>query len=221
MIRDKRKSEEYFKEYIDYQNARIISKEKKLAEIDTDIEKKNRINLSQIKYKMDLIFAEYSAGYLPADIKKTVESAIDTAVEMPQVSFEFLLNILALQVILDDPYKINKLLEKYNRIITGDKLLNCFAKYVCEKKIVWEGTFSISSIFDCLDKIDTIEDKENVLITYLATWYENRKDASWYESDKNNNNVYVGYWSFESAAIVKIFDIKESKISESIYYPSF
>ena len=219
MIRDKRKSAEYFDKYIEYQKTRISTKEEKLASAGSDDAKKTRINLSQLSYKLNLIFAEYSAGYSTKDIIKSVESAIDTAIEMQKVGFEPMLNILALQVVLGDSYKIAELAEKHKSMIEKDKLLNCFAKYIQTKKFIWEGDFSVAKVFDGLDKLVTSNDKEAELCKYLETWYANRKAASWYGTDKNDNDVYVGYWSFESAAVVKIFGVSPSSFYYNDYFP--
>lgn len=221
MIRDKRKAAEYFDKYIKYQNTRIISKEEKLVSVGEDEAKKARINLSQINYKMDLIFAEYSSGYPIKDIAKSVESAIDTAIDMQKVAFESMLNILALQVILDSSYKCDELFQKHKSMIEKDKLLNCFSTYIRKKELEWKGSFFVDKVFDGLDKVVTSDNKEAELSKYLETWYENRKDTSWYGTDKSDRDVYVGYWSFESAAIAKVLDIKESDISGNEYYPSF
>ena len=221
MIRDKRKSAEYFEKYIEYQKDRIATKDAKLDVCANAKAKRERINLSQIGYKVDLIFAEYSAGYSTKDLKISVESAIDTALDMTKISFESLLNILSLQVVLNDSYEIDELVKKHSEFISNDKLLNCLATYLQTKKVVWDGSFSVAKVFDELDKVVSSDKKDAELNKYLQTWYVNRKDTSWYDTDKNANEVYVGYWSFESAALAKVFGIDETVVARNEYYPSF
>lgn len=48
-------------------------------------------------------------------------------------------------------------------------------------------------------------------------WFMGHKDYYWLEAHKRRD--YVGFWSFESAALVKLLDLDESKISCPKYYP--
>ena len=48
-------------------------------------------------------------------------------------------------------------------------------------------------------------------------WYKAHKDTAWYNSHKSSVNIYVGYWSFEVAAVAKIYGVSDSK--EWPYYP--
>lgn len=50
-------------------------------------------------------------------------------------------------------------------------------------------------------------------------WYKGHNDIGWYESHKSKENIYSGYWSFESAAIVKIMELDDSSFKDNIYYP--
>jgi hypothetical protein len=50
-------------------------------------------------------------------------------------------------------------------------------------------------------------------------WYKNHKDAGWYNSHKSKHNTYFGYWSFETAAIVKILGLNDTSFKECKYYP--
>lgn len=221
MMRDKRKSAEYFDEYIAYQKKRIDRKENKLQVSLDDKAKCERINLSLITYKVNLVIAEYSAGYSLRIIRKTVDDALDTIIEMEKPGFEPVLNLLAFQVALDDHYRINELMNKHGEMISKDKLLNCFATFIKTQEFVWKGTFTVTGVFDQLDQVVGSRTPEEALNTYLESWYENHADAAWYESDKNKNDVYVGYWSFESAALARILNLNEDILSKNIYYPIF
>lgn len=37
--------------------------------------------------------------------------------------------------------------------------------------------------------------------------------------DLQNNDKYVGYWSFESAAVVYLLDLDDSSLHQFLYYP--
>lgn len=52
-------------------------------------------------------------------------------------------------------------------------------------------------------------------------WYEEHDEAAWHDLHLHRDEIYYGYWSFESAAIVKILGLDESELSGRRYYPSF
>lgn len=61
-------------------------------------------------------------------------------------------------------------------------------------------------------------EREACLQQYLAgIWYQDHRDASWYDSHKSSANTYAGYWSFEAGAIAKIYGVQDSR--EWPYYP--
>ena len=45
------------------------------------------------------------------------------------------------------------------------------------------------------------------------------KHMNLYNSHKSKANIYCGYWSFESAAIVKIMELDDSSFIDNKYYP--
>ena len=50
-------------------------------------------------------------------------------------------------------------------------------------------------------------------------WYSGQKGVYWYEDHKNVHDIFFGYWSFESAAVVKIAGIDDSSFRDNMYYP--
>ena len=70
--------------------------------------------------------------------------------------------------------------------------------------------------FDSLLKSD---EKAKMLKNELRLWYNNHKDAYWYNSHKSKADTYCGYWCFEIAALAKIFNIDDTILRESQYYP--
>ena len=219
MIRDNRKSIDYFENYIAYQNERIRKKKEKLSACGDDKSKAERINLSLIKFEIDLFYAEFSLGTGKSELIASLNDAIDTAAKMPEIDYESLLNLLALSVLLENNKKAQILIEDHKGMIYEDKLLKFLAIYLKENDIKWEGKFIIPAVYSGLENIYISDDKESVLLEYLSGWYEDHKDTSWYGADRRNNDTYVGYWSFESAAIAKVLKIDESKLEKNVYYP--
>ena len=50
-------------------------------------------------------------------------------------------------------------------------------------------------------------------------WYPAMKLTYWYENHKNNLDVFFGYWSFESAAFIKILNVDDSLLMNQQHYP--
>lgn len=219
-MRDKRKDEKYFIDFIKYQKNRILKKEDKLNKTLNDKDKKNRINLSLVKYKLDLLIAQFSYGIDIDELLYSLDSVIKTATEMDTVDYETTLNILSIAVLLEAKNKkIKDFISKHSKFINEDKLLKFISSYLCDGSLIWDGKFVLGNIYDKLNDLMENEDKEEVLFRYLNVWYIDRKDASWHESHKGINNTYVGYWSFETASIVKILGVNDEKLKINDFYP--
>ena len=219
MIRDKRKDKKYFDAYIAYQADRISKKTEKLSAAQGDDSKGERINKSLINYKVDMLIAQFSVGADAKSLEKYLKDAVNTAIDMQKVDYESVLVLMSISIMLSDNESIKKISEKHKTLISEDKLLNFMSVFVESGKLFWNGKFIVPEVFDGLENLCDSSDKERILLDYLYEWYDNRKDASWYESDQRSKDTYVGYWSFESAALAKIFSISESKLKQNIFYP--
>lgn len=218
-MRDKRKSEDYFSSYIDYQEGRISKKSAKLSEGESDSAKVERINQSLLRLKTDMVYAQFSAGADKNILSNYLEDALKTASQVISIDYETLLNLLSLSVLLGIKVESSEIISKYGDVIRDDKLLNCLAKYIEYGKVVWEGAFAIKGIYDNLNDLANATDKVSIINVYLSDWYDAHKDFAWYESHRNDKDTYVGYWSFESAALTKVMGIEESYFSDNEYYP--
>ncbi|NVK53666.1 MAG: DUF1911 domain-containing protein [Flavobacteriaceae bacterium] len=83
--------------------------------------------------------------------------------------------------------------------------------------------FEFDKPYKRLEKL--LKEKENGNIedikTYLTDfWYKESSDAVWYNTHNDKSGYdYVGYWSFESAALVKLFGLDDSELEGVDYYP--
>lgn len=215
-MRDKRKDKKYFEAFISFQRTRIEQKESKLKECKDD-EKAARINMSLLKYKMDLLIAEFSYGAKETELKDFLESAVKTAGDIKNVDYESLLVIFSFAVLTKDSKDILDMINNNSGIIKEDKLLFCLVQKILHDDAVWEGKLKYPKVFGDLD---SIEDKpETTIQVYLKNWYENHKGFSWYDSHNKSTDTYVGYWSFEAAAVAKIFQVNDSGFRQNPYYP--
>lgn len=218
-MRDTRKNSRYFEQYIAYQKQRIDQKEEKLSGCN-DAAKRERVCLSLFTFDLDMLVAEFSYGAGADILSDMIDSICEVGLSLKSIHHESLLIIMSVAVMVNNRSKdVINLFEKNKNVVDEDKLLNCLATYLSDKKIVWSGKLKYN-IYSKLDSIDIAEDKEKVILDYLSDWYAKRKDFAWYGTDKSNKDTYVGYWSFESAALAKIFKMEDSRLKKNVYYPS-
>ena len=218
-MRDTRKSFDYFKDYLDYQYLRIDKKTAKLK--DSDEEKRQRILVSLTGYEVDLLKAEFSIGTYKDNMKNYTNKAIEIVKDYNNITYYDLLTLLSIAVMINDNSEVINLIKNNEDIIEKDRLLKYIANYIQDKEPKWDKNIQLRSEFMGLDKVFSTSDKETALLEYLDGWYKNHSEYSWYDSHKSNTDTYSGYWSFEAAAISIILGLDESKLRESVYYPSF
>lgn len=218
-MRDIRKDKEYFDKYLDYQYSRIEKKTAKLEEADED--KKQRVLVSLTSYEIDLLKAEFSVGATKDNIKTLLNRAVKVACEYENITYEDLLNLLSLSIMVNNKSEAIKLIKMHNEKIRNDRLLRYLSMYINDTKPVWNESIPLKKEFILLDEVINSESKEDKLCDYLNSWYKNHYGYSWYNSHLGNEDTYCGYWSFESAAIAVILKLDENKLKDSEYYPYF
>lgn len=63
------------------------------------------------------------------------------------------------------------------------------------------------------------EKRPALMVKYLDAWYMGNKSMSWHDTHLYDDRGYVGYWSFESALVVRLFDFDDSSFADHRYYP--
>lgn len=218
-MRDKRKDLSYFNSYIEYQECRIKKKTAKLADNNGNSMKIEKINQSLLMYKSDMLYAQFSVGADKNELLLYLDDALQTASQLNTIDYETLLNLLSIAVMLEAKNSCMEVIEKHKELVQKDKLLNALAKYIESGRFVWMGKFLIGELYNILDNLVGEAEKESIMKIYLGNWYTAHKDFAWFDSHKNDKDTYVGYWSFESAALVKIIGMDEIKIKDKEYYP--
>ena len=87
----------------------------------------------------------------------------------------------------------------------------------------YQEFFGVAQTFEKLRQTITETDKTKAekLVKEFVTkdWYKNHKGQGWYDCHKSKHDTYFGYWSFETAAIVKIMSLDDSSFIDCQYYP--
>lgn len=217
-MRDNIKDKDYYKSFLNYQYERI---EKKMAKLKgSDEDKKQKILISLTGYEVDLLKAEFSSGASKEDLRVLLIRAMDIVSANYKVTYDDLLILLSLAILLDAKSDAIKLINSSKDSICTDRLLKFMAAYIETGIVDWDNNTIIRKEYDSLNQVFSADDKEEAVKKYLAGWYEAHSEYAWYDSHLRDSDTYCGYWSFESGAIAKILGLKENNLSNEKYYPS-
>jgi len=191
------------------------------------------------------ISCKYSLGLNPAELHSDLTNAINTTYEswdgfwkieykgkiLNQYgeAYDEMLWMLSLGYLLDIP---NENFQKLVDVIDRDSVKDFLFEFITCAKIKdrepiteesYQIFFGIPKKNEKLRQAITEQDKANaeILIKQFITkeWYKNHKEAGWYNSHKSPHPIYHGYWSFETAAVVKIMGLDDSSFKDCQYYP--
>ena len=213
------KTNEYFQLKIESERKRISKFESALNDLEPSNVKGIRmgkihlsnlyLNCIKLTYSRDLSFDGIFPDYMKllAYYKEVCTS---------EDSLYDIIDILSIGVLLQN-YK-KQFIEYLKEIITkyesDDGMIVFFMDYLNDKNL--RRADSVMDYFNVLLKSD---DKEKILKEELEVWYDNHKDAYWYNSHESKNDTYCGYWCFEIAALAKIFCIDDRLLCANSYYP--
>lgn len=221
------KNPEYFENYITLNNEDIEFYEDGLQTGATKEDRIPAVNRQIFTTSLHTTIAKYSAGYPIPEIQKDFLKVIDRLKAGWQsgasgIQFDdyiLMLWMLSLGVLLDideENYKkITAVLDESNHkdyiydIIIASKL----SGRATDSPLTYPNEFGfLKNLYDTKDL--------NELKNYLDTnWYKKMKSTYWFDNDKNKNEVFFGYWSFESGAFAKILGLDDTTLKEQQYYP--
>ena len=216
MLRDGRKGGKYFEAYL----REIKQNISEYYELYKNIPSENQFGKTQCLgyiahlYRNELV-AMYSAGFPISQIRQVFQQCMETTMASVDecCSYHPILELLALAVLVDydEPEVIRNILMKAG---IHNKLTDIFVHYLDENWVIGENVDWCpwySDFCKCPS-----EKRSKFLEQYLSQkWYKDHKDDDWYNNHKSKS--YTGYWSFEVAALAKIYSVPDSK--DWPYYP--
>lgn len=220
-MRDTRKTASYFEAYVKYEKNRIEHRCEKLSSCESS-DKKVRINENLLLNRMNLLIASFSCGIAPDELRKLYQQACSTACEVNTLTYSDALTLASFSIMLDDSVSIQPLFEKFGKLFSADKLLSGLRTYTESGKATWTGDYNFPTPYAGLDAVIGAEDKaakEQAMLIYLSGWYAQCEECAWYDTENNPNDVYYGYWSFESAAVAKIYGLDPTICAQNPYFP--
>jgi hypothetical protein len=245
-MRDKLKDIQYWIDRISQtENLRKIRFEK----LQNGLISTDRINIVKqdlVNSYLRSIFSKYSAGSILFNFKDDLIKAIELTnvswdgfwlIERegkklnqyglsPYDEMLWMLSLGYLLDVSDEDFK--KLVE----VIDRDGVKDFLFEFIIRAKIKnrqpiteesYQEFFGVPQTFEKLRQAiaETNKSKAEKLVKEFITkdWYKNHKDAGWYNSHKSKHDTYFGYWSFETAAVVKIMGLDDSSFIDCQYYP--
>lgn len=230
MIREPLKDAAYFKEYLSFEYERLQKRQELIRKVISQRGEDDSVKkayLSVLSYCMNIINAEYASGGSCSTIRGFIQNTIP---EIRNTSFQHryveLLWLLSLSVCLDiDEARFEQLIE----IKTKNNISDAIADFIAasRKKALPPQSEQLlfpvpyQSLLEVIKLAATDKHKSvERLRQYLEKeWYTGHSDSGWYDSHKSKEDTYAGYWSWESAALVKILQLDDQLLKGQRYYP--
>jgi len=202
--------------------------------VDNTIDEETREDLADMlfSYILKRTIALYSSK---AD-KEAVTQSLLKAIEAFENGFKWegfeksygmydqIIWILSLAILCeindDDLQRIVAIIQRDN---AKDRLIKTLVNYRLPNEIDESSTNYIQkSPYAALDLLVIGSRKDTGFIkNYLdKKWYQGHTDTPWHDSHKNTKvNTFFGYWSWETAALIKIYNINDHSLKNQQYYP--
>jgi hypothetical protein len=248
MLRDQIRDEYYFDNLINRQEEGIKKYFYWIQTGKTPKERINVVKQEIAKDYIYLLSAKYSVGYSLEDLLPDWKEGVKLIYESwdgfwklkqgsPPVEYDqYILSAYDEMLwMLSLGYLLNVSEEDFKRlveVIDRDKVKDKLFEFIIMAKIKdrqpiqeesYRDFFAIPEIFSKLREAMQESDKgkaSKLIHDFLKKdWYKNHKDAGWYNSHKSKHDTYFGYWSFESAAVVKIKGLDDTSFRDNQYYP--
>ena len=219
-MRDFQKDKIYFSNFIKETNQRVIKFEKLLAELqksnpeDDGLEMRGSIILAGI-YREKFI-ALYSSGEeINNEMKEVYFKWLEKAeiVSNDEYSYVDLLWLVSIAILLDLQEELS---ERLSAMAKKLKMNDGFIEYLLNPSAenLKNLSFFMAKPYSEWGKIVTAPDHKKITLIkkYLTSkWYRSHDEEGWYDSHLSNENIYSGYWSFESGAMVKVLGLDDSE----------
>lgn len=192
-------------------------------------------------FSLEILIAKYSAGFSSEELRKDYSKAIillSDGWEDSVVKFKSGNKII-------DQYMLNQYCYMVWMLSIGILLKVTNNEITILKNLVTKGGIKDELVLFLLEALTKDQTKEERAKTtykpfknlvksneyhnisskdvkkYIAGWYKNTKLLTWhnYSASIDRAKYYYGYWSFESAAIVAILGLDDSKFRDNEYYP--
>lgn len=226
-MRAKFKDPTYFQSYIALNDEDIQFYKNGLQKGSINADRIDAVNRQLFTTSLHTVIAKYSAGFPVADLQSDLLEVIDLLKEGWQnkgsrIRFDnyvLMLWMISLGLLLEiKDSDFEKIVEVFDDSHQTDYLYDVIISFKLPNRII-NPQVSYPKEYGYL--VTFYETRDVVLLKkYLDNdWYKKMKQTYWYDNDKNRNDVFFGYWSFESAAFMKILGLEDTILQSQQYYP--
>ena len=213
MIRDRIKTEEYFREdrelYLGSLNRRL-AKYDKIKPENKSVYFRNLVIDNETLFKIC-----YSLGNSVQTLFPYYQGILSNLklIASEGVPFDLAVNIFALGVLYSERKEefLDDLKAIYEQMDHTDGLIEYYMVYLFHDKIV--------PFHSILEYQNMIEDTYESVAKAQGFWYYSHSDEPWYNSHQYEHCGYYGYWSFDTAATCKIKGIYDERLKDLEYFP--
>lgn len=219
MVRDTRKNQAYFEEYIAKQKKRISKFQQTLEQLTQSGAERGKIQLCCIyleKLCWDMLVAQYSIGSGKDTLEKWFTQYCGYVRAKDSLTYNEALNVYSMAILLEEgstgitaPHPEDSfldVLESYSRDGVPDRVDTAELAF---PKIFQAFFRCLQGELDAGELRDYIENK----------WYPSNREEAWYDSDKRSKGTYCGYWCFVGAAVAKIRGFQAEDFEGCVYFP--
>ena len=213
MLRDRIKTEEYFREdrelYLGSLNRRL-AKYDKIKPENKSVYFRNLVIDNETLFKIC-----YSIGDSVQTLFPYYQGILSNLklIASEGVPFDLAVNIFALGVLYSERKEefLDDLKAIYEQMDYTDGLIEYYMVYLFHDKIV--------PFHSILEYQNMIEDTYESVAKAQSFWYYSHSDEPWYNSHQYEHCGYYGYWSFDTAATCKIKGIYDERLKDLEYFP--
>lgn len=182
--------------------------------------------LTNFIYEMENIRAKYSLGEDISSIEEDFHNAIYDLehIGTRKVGYINLLWMISLGILLETD---KKNIERLKMLVGKENIKDFVIDYLlCASDIGWakitdhyEKEIPYSKTREIIELAQTdIREASKRMQTYMEKeWFKGHYDYEWKNAHKEPG--YVGFWSFETAALTKILELDDSNLKDNNHYP--
>ncbi|MCU4818069.1 PoNi-like cognate immunity protein [Bacillus cereus] len=222
---------EYHKEFIEENREDIKSLEEDTKNGIQRYSKDNKsiiegTYLANFRYEMEDIRAKYSLGEDVSVIEEYFHNAIYDLENTGsrEIGYLSLISIISLGILLETD---KKNIERLKKIVDTKNMNDAVIDFLlCASDIGYtnmtnryykENPYAKTREIIELAQIDKKEASKRLQTYMEKEWFKGHYDYEWKNAHKEPG--YVGYWSFETAALAKILELDDISLKDNNHYP--
>jgi len=233
-LKDSDGVKDYFKNHEKYHLDR-----KNNLEINLKTEENERLkqNLQYQLYQLQFenLIAAFSSGKNILELKKQFQAVVKSLSEYKSYEFAVAIDFERKNQYIQSLWLISFAIILEIEELKGKNLLKLIGNE--QRDILYEFLalkFEERSVYNCrtmhrkpysfVDEIIDLfsqEEQLNTINAFLPKWYDGMSDTWFFESHKKQDYSFFGYWSFETAALVKKLGITFNNTNNLPNYPVF